>query len=125
VKPIPLKISARIRANRLFSYVCLGVMTAIPIAVVAYNVYGEYQATGKADWPSYAIVLALLPFIFVVGEMLRFRSYCSKIPAVLCVDCRHQFDIKHLAKTGQCPECESRRVVGLVSDEEDQVVTLY
>jgi len=91
---------------------------------MACNAYGEYQATGRAEWPSYTIILALLPFIFVGGEMLRFRSYCSKIPGVLCVDCRHQFDIQHLAKTGQCPECGSRRVVGLVSDDDAPVVTL-
>jgi DNA-directed RNA polymerase subunit RPC12/RpoP len=125
MKPIPLKISARSRASRFFSYLCLGVLMTIPIAILAHNAYGQYQATGKTEWPSYAIPLALLPFIFVGGEMLRFRSYCSKIPSVLCVDCRHQFDIKQLVKTGECPECRSKRVVGLVSDENDQIVTLH
>ena len=98
---------------------------AIPITAMVCNAYREYQATGTTEWPSYTIVVALLPFIFVGGEMLRFRSYCSKIAGAMCVDCRHEFDIKQLVKTGTCPACDSRRVVGLVPDDDDPIVTLY
>ena len=125
MKPVPLKISAKSRKNRWFAYSCLAVISGIAGIAIAWTSFKEYRATGGGEWQLLTILGVLLPFIMVIGEVIRFRRYCSKIAGAMCVDCRQEFDLKQLVKAGNCPGCGSRRVVGLVSDEEDPVVTLY
>jgi len=125
VKPVPLKLSAKSRTNRLFAYSCLGVISGVAGLAIAWTSYKEYRATGGGQWQVLMILGALLPFIMVIGEIIRFNRYCSKIAGTLCIDCRQASDIKQLVKADKCPRCGSRRVVGLVPDDEDTTVTLY
>jgi len=118
MKPIPLKLSVKSRFNRWFAYGCLALMAGIVGFFIARVGFQDHQQV-------FIIGGIALPFIFVIGEMIRFANYCSKIPAVMCVDCRLTFDIKQLCKTGKCPECKSKRVVGVKPDDYDQVFSLY
>jgi DNA-directed RNA polymerase subunit RPC12/RpoP len=119
MKPIPLKLSVKSKANRWFAWGCLAVMFGtVGILIVREGIKDNQQA--------FIIIGIALPFIFVIGEMIRFRRYCGRIPAVMCIDCRHEFDIKELCKTGKCPECRSTRVVGVKPDDDSgPVISLY
>lgn len=118
MKPMPLKLSVKSRLNRWFAYGCLAVM---------FGTVGFFLAReGFKDNQQFFVISGIaLPFIFVIGEMIRFSMYCGKIPAVKCIDCQHVFEIKQLCKTGKCPECQSKRVVGVKPDDDDPVVSLY
>ncbi len=118
MKPIPLKLSVKNRFNRWFAYGCLALMFGTVGFFIALEGFRDHQQP-------FIIIGIVLPFIFVIGEMIRFRMYCSKINAVQCIDCRHIFQIEQLCKTGRCPECQSKRVVGIKPDDDDTVVTLY
>ena len=118
MKPMPLKLSVKSRRNRWFAYGVLAVMTGTFGILIIRE--------GIKDNQLYFIVAGIaLPFIFVIGEIIRFKRYCGKILAVWCVDCRHEFETKELCKKGRCPKCQSSRVVGLEPDDGDPVVTLY
>lgn len=125
MKPIPLKISVKSSRNRWFSYLILGVIMGTVGLLIALDAYKDYKAGGGGDSTFRLIIGIALPFIFVIGEMIRFKRYCRKIAAVFCIDCRFEFDIDELCKTGKCPECRSKRVVGLIPDDEDTILTLY
>ena len=118
MKPIPLKLSVKSRRNRWFAYGCLAVMTGtVGILIVREGIKDNQQF--------FMLAGIALPFIFVIGEMIRFNMYCGKIPAVMCIDCRHEFKIKELCKIGKCPKCQSKRVVGVKPDDNDPVISLY
>lgn len=125
MKPIPLKPAAKSATQRRFTYLCLAVVMGSVGATIAYSSYQEYQKTQGPEWGLAIVIGILFPFIFVIGEMIKLRKYFSKIDAVLCVDCRHEFDIDQLVKTGKCPQCQSRRIVGLEPDDDDPIISLY
>jgi DNA-directed RNA polymerase subunit RPC12/RpoP len=118
MKPIGLKPSVKNRRARWFAYLCLAVM----MGTAGFFIAREGVKDGNS---SFIAIGVALPFIFVIGEMIRFSMYCGSIPSVWCIDCRHTFDIKQLCKTGRCPECRSRRVVGARPDDDDPVLSLY
>ena len=124
MKPTPLKMTAKSPRNRWFAYLCVGLIWGAAGWAIAYSSYQSYQETHGKEWPPLILIGILLPFIVVIAEMIRFRRYWRKIPAVLCVDCRHEFDTQQLVREGKCPACGSSRTVGLVSDDDDIVVKL-
>jgi DNA-directed RNA polymerase subunit RPC12/RpoP len=117
MKPIALKPSTKSLANRVFAYCVLTVGGGFAGAVIAYRCYKEYQSTQGGQWALLVVAGILLPFILVIGEIIRFKMYCGTIPGVMCIDCRHQFGIKELVELGRCPQCQSKRVVGVRPDE--------
>ena len=126
MKPIPLKVGVKSRARRIFCYCCLGIITgALGIAIARVSL-DDYQANDGSGEPLFRVMIGFaLPLIFVVGEITRFRMWCGKIPAVMCDDCSNIFDIEDLLKTGKCPQCQSKRVVGIKPDDNDPIVSLY
>jgi DNA-directed RNA polymerase subunit RPC12/RpoP len=126
VKPIALKPSTKSLAYRLFAYSVLAVGGGIAGVGIAYSCYKEYQSTHGGEWVPLIAGGILLPFILVIGEIIRFRMYCGRISRVMCIDCRHEFGIRELVELGRCPLCQSKRVVGVrPDDDEGPIVSLY
>jgi len=85
---------------------------------IAVDGYKHCQSSGKTSELLVRVVIGIaLPFIIVIGEMIRFKRWCNKIPAVRCLMYAHVFQIEELCKTGKCPNCGSKRVVGIKPDD--------
>jgi len=118
IEPIPLKTGARSPLARKFTYLCLAIVSGTVGVFIGINGYKHYQSSGKASELLVRVVIGIaLPFIVVIAEMIRFRRWCNKIPAVRCLMCIHVFQIEELCKTGKCPKCGSKRVVGIKPDD--------
>ena len=125
MKPIALKPSTKSLANRLFAYACLAVGGGIVGAAIAHSCYKEWQSTQGRQWIPLTVAGALLPFVLIIGEMIRFRLYCGGITGVRCLDCELDFEIRELVRLGRCPECRSKKVVGIEPEDEGPIVSLY
>ena len=73
MKPIPLKVCAKSAAHRRFTYLCLAIMMGSVGAAIAYTSYKEYQKTQAPELKVAMAIGVLLPFVFVIGEMIKVR----------------------------------------------------
>ena len=106
MKEEPLRPQARSPLLRKTVYVLLAVMFGIAGIFVV--------RTGVQDKRTDFIIIGIaLPFIFAGGEYIRNRLYFKKFQTARCKKCEHDFPFDTLLKTGRCPECKSKRVVGL------------
>jgi DNA-directed RNA polymerase subunit RPC12/RpoP len=61
----------------------------------------------------FVVIGIALPFIFAGGEYIRNRLYFKKFQTARCKKCGNDFPFGKLLEIGRCPECRSKRIVGL------------
>jgi len=93
-----------------------GVITVLAGVGIAYTAITDYVASRQLYClPAIPLGIAL-PFIIVGGEKFRLWRAGKKIRCVRCEECSSEFPLKSIYKTGRCPECSSRRLVGIMHD---------
>jgi DNA-directed RNA polymerase subunit RPC12/RpoP len=82
----------------------------------AYECYIDYRDNHRATTGPLIILLLLLPFIVVGGEVYRYMDGAKKIKCIRCRNCGKEHPLKAIYKAGRCPECNSKKLVGVRHD---------
>lgn len=109
MREVSLRPQARSPVIRKGSYIFLAVIAGTGGIFIVREGFRD----GRLD---FIIIGAALPFIFVIGEMIRNHLYFKKFRTVRCQKCRHEFPMEALLITGRCPECKSKRIFGLLRE---------
>ncbi len=80
----------------------------------ALELYSDYQKNHRPATRPLVILLALLPFIIVGGEVYRYFDGAGKIRCVRCLKCVKESPLKAVYKIGNCPHCETKKLTGIL-----------
>jgi len=86
------------------------VMLAVMCGLAGFGIARTGWLDKRVDFIAIGIAF---PFIIVIGEYIRNRLYFKKFQTARCKKCGHDFPFVTLLETGRCPECRSKRIVGL------------
>ena len=103
---------------RKFYYGFFGGASLFIGVMIAHVGYADYVKDHRQGWLLIALGIAF-PFIIIGGEIYRYRDGAKKVRGVRCRDCGGEFPLKAIYKTGRCPECKTKRLVGVRLDGTD------
>jgi len=101
---------------RKIYYGFFGGITAVAGWGIAYSSYVDYRNEHRASAGPLIILGLLLPFIVIGGEVYRYMDGAKKIKCVRCRNCGKEHTLKAIYKAGRCPECNSKKLVGVKHD---------
>lgn len=101
---------------RKIYYWGLGIMSVVAGWGIAYTCIVDYWKTRHPMIPPLIVLGLLLPVIIVGGERYRFKKGAKEIRCVRCRECNSESSLSAIYKTGRCPECGSKRIVGVTWD---------
>lgn len=101
---------------RKIYYWGLGIMTVVAGWGIAYTCIVHYWKTREPIVLPLIVFGSLLPVIIVGGEKYRLKRGAKDIRCVRCRECNSEFPLQAMYKTGRCPDCGSKRVVGITFD---------
>ena len=77
----------------------------------------RHHANPSAPYSPLLFLGIAFPFIPIGIELYRFWDGTKKIKCIRCEECRSEFSIKAMYKTGRCPNCNSKKVCGVLLDD--------
>lgn len=94
----------------------LGIMTVVAGWGIAYTCIVDYWKTRHPMIPPLIVLGLFLPVIIVGGEWYRLKREAKEIRCVRCKECNSESPLEAMYKTGRCPNCNSKKVVGITLD---------
>lgn len=79
-----------------------------------FDAIKSHQANPSSPYSPFLFLGIAFLFIPIGIELYRFWDGVKKIRCVRCQECKSEFPIKAMYKTGRCPNCSSKRVVGVL-----------
>jgi len=101
---------------RKFYYGFLGLFGLIVGLSFIYSAIKDHRASPDTPYSPILFIGIAFPFIIIGIELYRFWDGVKKIRCVQCKECKNEFPIKAMYKTGRCPSCNSKRVCGVLLD---------
>ena len=101
---------------RKIYYWGLGIMSAFAGWGIAYTCIVDYWKTRHPMIPPLIVLGLLLPVIIVGGERYRLKKGAEEIRCARCRECNSESPLEAIYKTGRCPECGPKRIVGVRLD---------
>lgn len=94
----------------------IGIMAVVAGWGIAYTCTVDYWKTRHPMVPPLIVLGLLLPVIIVGGERYRLKRGAKEIRCVRCTGCKSEFPLEAMYKTGRCPDCNSKKVIGVTLD---------